>query len=359
MRKRLEPLDTHGLGIMRADEDGEVLGPLPLGPSWKRQGAPPPDPRPALRSPDDESSSWGPVILKATLDEDSRDMAWAPIDQGIRISFGRDQLRPVQTQLLLSGVTQASKHTPHRSILRTALYTRSMFDQIVEAPPPRPDFHPVHATKFIRRLILAKMTLIVDIYLRQSYTLTVKAMQNISKIADFDPQRLSDKPWQDEWRSEFFNRLWELRGNIELLGFDVENTVRLFSDLANDTSWPDMQNLHIHNPNMADGQKWHQDRSVSSIKIRDQDLEDLKAWEQLEATRKYAAGFIERTTNSYLQAATAEGAKFSNIQAKTYVFSNNIIYLFSKWSNADRLSQFQEDDIVRLQEYFTPVLFHS
>ncbi|KAK2609871.1 hypothetical protein N8I77_003346 [Diaporthe amygdali] len=187
-----------------------------------------------------------------------------------------------------------------------------MFDQILRAPPPRPNFHPVHATKFARRLVLAKMAPIVDIYLRQTYSLTIKAMQNISKIADFDPQRLGEKPWQDEWRSEFFNRLWELRGNIELLGFDMESTIRLFQGLADGTSWPEMLNL-----DMADGGRWRDERRWKHRQIRDQDLDDLEEWKRLEATRKYAAGFIERTTNSYLQAATAEGAKFANLQAKS------------------------------------------
>lgn len=294
------------------------MGHLPFDQSWKRTGAPPPDPRPALRSPHCESSSCRLINLKASLDDDTKSIAWDIIDLGIQISGspgpGKCQLRTLQTDQLLSGATyaQAPNITPNRSIIRPAPFTLSMFDQLVAAPPPRPNFHPVHATKFIRRLILAKMTLMVDIYLRQSYTLTVQAMQNISKIADFDPQRLSDKPWQDQWRSEFFNRLWDLRGNIELLGFDMENIKRIFSDLADDTSWPGMQNF-----DMANGQTWHNYRNTSPIKIRDQDMEDLKAWEQLEATRKYAAGFIERTTNSYLQAATAEGAKFANVQAKT------------------------------------------
>lgn len=191
-----------------------------------------------------------------------------------------------------------------------------MLDQMLRAPPSKPNFHPVHATRLVRRIVLAKMTLIVDAYLRDAHSLTVKAMQNISKIADFDPQRLGEKPWQDEWRSEFFNRLWELRGNIELLGFDMENMIRLFKDLTRQDSWPEMRNLDT---NVGRESQWGKDNSSGHIKIRDQDEEDLKEWERLEATRKYAAGFIERTTNSYLQAATAEGAKFANIQARTYV----------------------------------------
>lgn len=250
-------------------------------------------------------------------------MAWTPIDFGLqiveRVGSEPRQVHTISNDELFGGNTQAFELSPHRDILRAVPHTwsLSMFDQILRAPPPKPSFHPAHATKFARRLVLAKMTLIVDIYLRQTYSLTVKAMQNISKIADFDPQRLDEKPWQDEWRSEFFNRLWELRGNIELLGFDIENTIRLCSGLTDNTSWPDMQNLE-----RVDGERWHNEKRFghSKLEIRDQDMEDLREWERLEATRKYAAGFIERTTNSYLQAATAEGAKFSNIQARTYVF---------------------------------------
>lgn len=256
-----------------------------------------------------------PVILKASLDEESNSTVWTPFDLGTEST--EKQVSTVHTAQLLSGAV-FNIIGPPRNILRTVPYDLylSILDQILRAPPPKPDFHPVHATKFVRRIVLAKTTLIVDTYLRETYTLTVKAMQNISKIADFDPQRLREKPWQDEWRSEFFNRLWELRGNIELLGFDMENTIRLFSDLANNDSWPEMKNLDTA---VGRESQWDKDKSSGHIKIRDQDAEDLKEWERLEATRKYAAGFIERTTNSYLQAATAEGAKFANIQARTYV----------------------------------------
>jgi hypothetical protein len=44
-----------------------------------------------------------------------------------------------------------------------------MFDQLLRDPPPRPNLHPAHVTMFVRRLVLAKMTLIVGIYLRQGH----------------------------------------------------------------------------------------------------------------------------------------------------------------------------------------------
>lgn len=308
---------THG--IVRSDVDGNTINDLPSRPSRIRR-APLPDPRPALRSLDNELN-WRPVILNGSLDQKTESMRWTPIDFGAqdpgRAGPEPPQLPTVQTAELLRGVESAFKIAPHRSILRAVPYdlSLSVLDQMLRAPPSRPNFHPVHATKFVRRIILAKMTLIVDTYLREAYSLTAKAMQNISKIADFDPQRLGEKPWQDEWRSEFFSRLWELRGNIELLGFDMENMIRLFTDLADNDSWPQMKNLDTY---VGRESQWDKDKR-GHIKIRDQDVEDLKEWERLEATRKYAAGFIERTTNSYLQAATAEGAKFANIQARTYV----------------------------------------
>lgn len=291
-----------------------------------------PNPVPALHIPRDESS-WRPAILEAAVDGDSGSAMWTPIgfnniygETSVRSETPPFQPRPLRTDELLSEAPLDTDFDSYRSSFPATPRTRSlpMFDQILRAPPPRPNFHPVHATKFVRRLVLAKMAPIVDIYLRQTYSLTIKAMQNISKIADFDPQRLGEKPWQDEWRSEFFNRLWELRGNIELLGFDMESTIRLFQDLADGTSWPEMLNL-----DMADGGRWRDERRWKHRQIRDQDLDDLEEWKRLEATRKYAAGFIERTTNSYLQAATAEGAKFANLQAKRYVRDHAYLLWFS------------------------------
>lgn len=97
----------------------------------------------------------------------------------------------------------------------------------------------------------------------------------------------------------------------------MENIICLLVDLADNASWPEMQYL-----DMVDPGRWNDDKgySHSKLRIRDQDKDDLHEWEHLENTRKYAAGFIERTTNSYLQAATAEGAKFANMQARTYVW---------------------------------------
>ena len=80
---------------------------------------------------------------------------------------------------LLGGSTQPFEIAQHRSVLRAVPHTwyPSILDQILRAPPPKPNFHPVHATKFVRRFVLAKMTLFVDICLRQTYSLTLKAIQ--------------------------------------------------------------------------------------------------------------------------------------------------------------------------------------
>lgn len=343
--------------MVPADEDdGETLGNLAFQASRIRS-APTPDPRPALRSIHDEFN-WRPVILEASQDGSSESMVWTPIDletqNARRAGLEQPQLRAVQTAELFRGVEPAFKIAPHRSIFRIVPYhwSLSLLDQILRAPPSKPNFHPVHATKFVRRIVLAKTALIIDAYLRDADILTVKAMQNISKIADFDPQRLGEKPWQDEWRSEFFNRLWELRGNIDLLGFHMENMIRLSSDLAENDSWPEMRNLDTK---VGRESQWDKDKSSGHIKIRDQDVEDLKEWERLEATRKYTAEFIERTTNSYLQAATAEGAKFSNIQARTYVSKKKKIivhHIVRQPPNADNSSQIQEDNIVRPKPKF-------
>lgn len=308
----------HRYDIVRANAHGKTIDEVPaLRPGHGRTTLP--DPSPLLRTSHNDFR-WRPVIFKATVNEEQDSIKYIPIDLDGRnernVGTGAGQARVRRTAEVRGGAPQAIEMIAMGTHFRATPHIRSLpiFDQILRAPPPLSNFHPVHATKFARRIVLAKTALIVDLYLRQTYSLTVKAMQNISNIADFDPRRLGEKPWQDEWRSEFFNRLWELRGNIELLGFDMGNAIRLFSKLANEKSWPEMQNLGI-----ADGRRWSDDRRSGHIKIRDQDQDDLEEWEHLEGTRKYAAGFIERTTNSYLQAASAEGAKFSNVQARTYV----------------------------------------
>lgn len=262
--------------------------------------------RSMLRSTYGESS-FSPMILKATFFQHLQRTGWTPIN--IKDEHGRSgesETFPILTDELLSGEKSVYNPEEHSFPRTRYIQSPSVFDQILGAVPPAPNSHPVHATQSARRIILAKMAILVDIYLRKTYVLTLKAMQNIRKIADFDPQRLGEKPWQEEWRSESFTGLWELKSNIELLGFDMQNTTSLFSDIAENHSGPGMDK--VEKDNIA---TWN------ASKIRNQDLNDLKEWNRLEATRKYASGFIERTTNSYLQAATAEGAKFSNLQART------------------------------------------
>lgn len=166
--------------------------------------------------------------------------------------------------------------------------------------PPAEYYHPVCSTKAVRRLIMAKMSLLVDFFMRRSLVLTYLATQNITSITQFDFNKLSTNPWQDEWRSEFFSNLWELREDIEVLGSNMNKTMRLVRILAE---------LSSQEPPTS--------RSLSGKKARerDQDFADLDQWQELEATRRYAAEVLQRTTDSYVQAAAAEGAKFANIQA--------------------------------------------
>ncbi|KAH8775338.1 hypothetical protein F5883DRAFT_640620 [Diaporthe sp. PMI_573] len=142
------------------------------------------------------------------------------------------------------------------------------------------------------------MSLIVDCFVQRAFVLTYLAMQNITSITQFDFTKLDNNAWQDEWRAEFFSNLWELREDIEMLGSEMSRTQRLVKVLA-ELSSDELPNSR----RLRDGVQ------------RDQDFEDVDQWEELEATREYSAQLLQRTTDSYVQAAAAEGAKFANIQA--------------------------------------------
>jgi hypothetical protein len=174
----------------------------------------------------------------------------------------------------------------------------SMFEELIIRQPPTASFHPVCSTKTVRRLVLAKMSLIVDCFVQRAFVLTYLAMQNITSITQFDFTKLDNNAWQDEWRAEFFSNLWELREDIEMLGSEMSRTQRLVKVLA-----------------VLSSDELPNSRRLRDGVQRDQDFEDIDQWEELEATREYSAQLLQRTTDSYVQAAAAEGAKFANIQA--------------------------------------------
>lgn len=249
------------------------------------------------------------------------------------IIFGDERIA-ITPEDLAKGVDLTPSQTSMNSLEKSVLYERqpSLFDEMVQAPPPNANAHPVCSTQFLRRIILAKVSFIVDSYLKDSLDLTVKATQNIESITQFDAEKLDQKPWQDQWRSEFFSDLWEKREDIEQLGFGmskIRGTLKYLAesmvDIASNTEYPADQmprsrqehpGLWIQ-PQESRGKGEYEPQTISRQwqKLQRQDFNDLSQWQELEVTRKYSVEILQRTIDSYLQAAQAEGAKFANIQA--------------------------------------------
>jgi hypothetical protein len=103
----------------------------------------------------------------------------------------------------------------------------SLFDELKDMNYTALGAHPINATYHCRRLVLAKTAIAVDAAVSETLSLTFRAMTNLQTITKFDFEKFDKNAWNDEWRGEFFTQLWELREEVELLGYRMNNNMRV------------------------------------------------------------------------------------------------------------------------------------
>lgn len=179
----------------------------------------------------------------------------------------------------------------------------SLFDELLDVV----DFarsHSLNLTYKIRRLVLARNVTAINSLLQETIQLTSKASIGVTKIADFNFETFEQRAWVDEWRGDFFSQLWVLREDLEYQGYKLQQNLRVVNRIAAITG------------NDQDAKIWG--KELKSVK--EQEMNDLLEWSDLEKLRLYTFKIMERTTESYLQTVQATGAQFANIQAKRFNF---------------------------------------
>ena len=182
---------------------------------------------------------------------------------------------------------------------------RSLFEELSQFTSMPSEYAYDYATQFgvyeIRRLVLSRNVAAINSLLQETIQLTGEASIGVGKIADFNFDTFEQRAWVDEWRGDYFTRLWLLREDLEFQGHKLQQNLRVINKTA--SSMPFDRALEL------------------------QEKEDLSEWNDLEDLRLYAFKIIERTTDSYLQTVQATGAQFANMQSKRFDFLlDNILY---------------------------------
>ncbi len=160
---------------------------------------------------------------------------------------------------------------------------------------------PYSGVHWIRRLVLARNVAAIESLLQETIGLTGAASIGVAKIADFNFDTFEQRAWVDEWRGDFFRRLWLLREDLEVQGHKLQQNLRVIKRTTR------LMDLHT---------AAETSRQAYAI----QEEADLSEWVDLENLRLYAFKIMERTTDSYLQTVQATGAQFANMQSKRFYF---------------------------------------
>ncbi|GAP89061.2 putative magnesium and cobalt transport protein [Rosellinia necatrix] len=170
---------------------------------------------------------------------------------------------------------------------------QSMFDQLSGFKNyPQEAKTPLQATYYARRVILARISAFVMVALQDVILLTSRAATGVKSIRDFSLEEIGINGWAGKWKGEFFTDLWELREELEEMGYKLERNLRTVKRIS---------------------------KIESSVRGEDdssrQNACDLAEWLNLEATEKYMFKILERTSKAYVDAVQATSAQVANDQA--------------------------------------------
>jgi hypothetical protein len=183
--------------------------------------------------------------------------------------------------------------------------TPLMLDELVQGQHVVNSSHPVGATTFARRLLLARTSLAVGEMTRATVELTAAATQGLKDLTKFDIEKLDHHMWVGEWTPKFFAELWILREELGLLGDVMNRNIGLLQRLN--------RRLNVKKDSKT---AWEREQ----VEI------DLDEWQELEASRTYAYELMGRTKDAYLETIATNGAQFANAQAMRQVIA------YSKYS---------------------------
>ena len=207
------------------------------------------------------------------------------------------------TQLISIGdVNRSTDQAAKQRLKDTSMTGSSMFDDLLQ----RNGYtylskRPVSATYWCQRLVLARVAAVVNSALVETIALTAKASRGVKNIADFNFENFEQRAWSDQWRGEFFTYLWEIREDLELMGYRLYQNLKVLKRLATSDDYGSVDKKH---------------GKPKELRARQRVEDDLAEWENLQDLEVYMFKIMERTTESYLQTVQATGAQFANIQAR-------------------------------------------
>ena len=220
---------------------------------------------------------------------------------------------------------------------------KSMFEELVEIVRRRRTKrnYALDWTVECRRIVLAKSAAAMQSALIETWGLTAKASIGVKRVANFDFKKLSDGAWSDDWKGDFFTELWELKEDLDLMRYRLEMNKRTIERLTriqkprdekprDEKPWDEKppwyeksRNVRLMEEKLKDKMLEYETLKYEMLKYEKPDTSlidalqnDLEEWEGLMQMNDYAFKIMQRTTDTYVNAVSATGARFANFQAQ-------------------------------------------
>jgi hypothetical protein len=189
----------------------------------------------------------------------------------------------------------------------------SMYDELVqyfENLSQEQAYHLINKTPFhwahhCCSIVLSRNASTVQSSFFGTWKLVGKASTSVKKLEDFDFDKLERKAWSDDWKGEFFTQLWQLREELELLQYGLQMNLLILSRLVSQ----DNRNADWNGKGKAN-------EGIEDMRSFDFIHEELEEWDRLVKINNYAIQFMNRTTETYVQAIGATAIQFANEQTQ-------------------------------------------
>ncbi|KAJ9156182.1 hypothetical protein NKR23_g1062 [Pleurostoma richardsiae] len=130
------------------------------------------------------------------------------------------------------------------------------------------------------------------------------AATDVRTIRDFKIDDIELRGWSGKWKGEFFTDMWELREDMELTGYRLDQNLATIKRI-NETERKYRRDRQEHKD--TNDVMGGQSPLINAC--------DMWEWEKLQGMRQYTFQLLERTTQAYVEAIQATGAQFANDQA--------------------------------------------
>ncbi|OTB00349.1 hypothetical protein M426DRAFT_238257 [Hypoxylon sp. CI-4A] len=153
--------------------------------------------------------------------------------------------------------------------------------------------HPLAATYYARRAVLARTARLVDDTLTETIALASRVASDAQSIRHFSLEAIDMNSWSGKWKGEFFTDMWQLREDLQRMQYRFDQNLKVIERIE----------LLEHK---------REDKKENDVP---NNAHDMWEWENLQEMQKYAFEILDGTTKTYIEAIQATSAQFSNDQA--------------------------------------------